>query len=77
MSRHPYTNSCDFIRSYMGGSRSEATQLRKAIAKVLGMSDEELAEKLSNSFQENEETHTDLFLGQHFPFYADYTDRIK
>ncbi len=54
MSRHPYTHACDFIRALgpVGGnglvlSRSDASQIRQGIAKAIGMTDEELAEKLS------------------------------
>jgi hypothetical protein len=52
MSRRPYTHSCDFIREYVGPSvsRSEASQLRAAIADVLGMTDFDLAEALSLAF---------------------------
>lgn len=52
MSRHPYTHSADFIREIVGPdvARSEASQLRQAIAKVIGISDEELAVKLSQEF---------------------------
>lgn len=54
MSRHPYTHSCDFIRG-LGPvdktgivlSRSDASQIRSGIAQVIGMTDEELAIKLS------------------------------
>lgn len=54
MSRHPYTHAADFIRA-LGPinaqgvvlSRSDASQIRQGIAKAIGMSDEELAEKLS------------------------------
>ncbi|MFC4924742.1 hypothetical protein [Delftia deserti] len=58
MSRHPYTHSADFIRA-LGPvnsegvvlSRSDASQIRQGIAKVIGMSDEELAIKLSEAEQ--------------------------
>ena len=56
MSRHPYTHSCDFIRSACPSnppiSRGDASKIRKAIAEALGMTDEELAVILSNRFQE-------------------------
>jgi hypothetical protein len=56
MSRHPYTHSCDFIRSSCPSkpliSRGDASQIRRAIAEALGMPDEELAVILSNRFQE-------------------------
>lgn len=58
MSRHPYTNACDYIRQaipldYEVGcklSRSEASQIRQAIALAIGMEDEELAIKLSDYY---------------------------
>lgn len=58
MSRHPYTHAADFIRA-LGPvnsegvvlSRSDASQIRQGIAKVIGMSDEELAIKLSKAEQ--------------------------
>lgn len=58
MSRHPYTNACDFIRQFANSeiectlSRSQASQIRQAIAEVIGMDDAELAEKLSVKYQE-------------------------
>lgn len=58
MSRHPYTHSCDFIRALAGHNqhgailgRSEASQIRQGIAKAIGMTDEELAIKLSEAQQ--------------------------
>lgn len=58
MSRHPYTHAADFIRALgpinQGGvvlSRSDASQICQGIAKAIGMSDEELAIKLSNAEQ--------------------------
>lgn len=58
MSRHPYTHSADFIRalgpvSSQGVvlSRSDAAQIREGIAAAIGMSDEELAIKLSEAEQ--------------------------
>lgn len=58
MSRHPYTHAADFIRMIPSHgkngcvlSRSDASQIRKKIAEVIGMNDEELAIKLSNAFQ--------------------------
>ena len=52
MTRHPYTHSCDFIREYTGPlvSRSDASQLRQAIADVLEMDDLDLANALSRAF---------------------------
>lgn len=58
MSRHPYTHAADFIRA-LGPvnsegvvlSRSDASQIRQGIAKVIGMTDEELAIKLSEAEQ--------------------------
>jgi hypothetical protein len=58
MSRHPYTHAADFIRA-LGPvnrvgvvlSRSDASQIRSGIAQAIGMSDEELAIKLSEAEQ--------------------------
>lgn len=62
MSRHPYTNACDYIRTFGGYnengakmSRSEASSVRQGIAKAIGMEDEELAIKLSTYYQEHNE----------------------
>lgn len=61
-SRYPYTYACDYIRQFggydKGGvrlSRSDASQIRTAIAKAIGMDDEELAKKLADYAQANEE----------------------
>jgi elongation factor P hydroxylase len=61
-SRYPYTYSCDFLRAYGGAdkdgvrlSRSDASQVRGAVAKALGMPDEELARKLADYYLANEE----------------------
>lgn len=66
MSCHPYTYSCDLIRGFgpTGSSgvvlsRSDASQIRQGIAIALGMSDQALAEALSNYYQANEESITD------------------
>ncbi|TDV06021.1 hypothetical protein [Paraburkholderia caballeronis] len=60
MSRYPYTEACDFIRSQVTDyseelgmrlptiSRSQASQVRQAIALALGMPDEELAKKIAD-----------------------------
>jgi hypothetical protein len=40
-------------------SRSEAAQIRQVIAKAIGMSDEELAVKLSEYFQANQPAISD------------------
>ena len=62
MSRHPYTYSCDLLR-LLGPhkgispvlSRSDASHLREGIAEALGLGDEELATKLSDYYQKNQE----------------------
>lgn len=41
-------------------SRSDASHLREGIAKALGMSDEELATRLSTYYRENEEALQDV-----------------
>ena len=55
-SRYPYTYAADFIRSYgpvsaegVVLSRSDASEIREAIAKALGIDDEELAKKLADA----------------------------
>jgi len=63
-SRHPYTHAADLLRMHYGPSgtklsRSEAAQIRQVIAKAIGMSDEELAVKLSEYFQANQPAISD------------------
>ena len=60
-SRYPYTYACDYLRQFggvdAGGvrlSRSDASQIRQAIAKAIGMDDEELAKKLADYAQAND-----------------------
>ncbi len=55
-SRYPYTYAADFIRSYgpvndkgVVLSRSHASQILEAIAKALGIDNEELAKKLADA----------------------------
>ncbi|WP_157378758.1 hypothetical protein [Burkholderia ubonensis] len=60
MSRYPYTEACDFIRRFSGTynadigcvlpslSRCDASQIREAIAKAIGMDDAELAKKIAD-----------------------------
>lgn len=52
MSRHPYTHAADFVRLFMGGSRSDASLLLEEMAQALDMDKEALCEKLSLRFQE-------------------------
>lgn len=61
-SRYPYTYACDYLRSFggydSGGvklSRSDASEIRKAVAKAIGMEDSKLAEKLADFYRENEQ----------------------
>jgi hypothetical protein len=61
-SRYPYTYAADFIRTYSPISsegcvlsRSGASQIREAIAKAIGMDDEELAAKLADAQLANEQ----------------------
>lgn len=57
-SRYPYTYACDAIRDVVGYneflstklSRSDAAQIRQYIANAIGMSDEELAKKISDKY---------------------------
>lgn len=60
-SRYPYTYSCDYLRQFGGNdksgvrlSRSDASQIRGAVAKAIGMTDEELARKLADYYKEHE-----------------------
>jgi hypothetical protein len=57
VSRHPYTYACDLIRcvSPKNLSRCDASKIRQTIAEALGIEDEELATKLSEYYQKNEE----------------------
>ena len=55
-SRYPYTHACDYIRSFgpvgEGGvvlSRSDASRIRSAIAKAIGMDDRRMACKLADA----------------------------
>ncbi|POS10185.1 hypothetical protein [Burkholderia gladioli] len=60
MSRYPYTEACDYIRAHVTDyseahgmrlptiSRSQASQARLAIARALGIDDEELARKIAD-----------------------------
>lgn len=60
--RYPYTYACDYIRMFGGYSsagvalsRSDASQIRTAIAKAIGMGDEELANKLADHYLANQD----------------------
>jgi hypothetical protein len=63
--RFPYTYASDYIRSIVGHrngnailSRSEASQIRTGIAKVIGMDDHELAIQLATHYQLHEKEIT-------------------
>lgn len=67
MSRSPYTLSADFIRSFAGPgtlSRSEASQIRSAIAEVLGIDDTEFAQKLAQHSEEHKAEVEQRFMRQ-------------
>ncbi len=69
MSRHPYTYSCDLIRIVEPMiSRSQASQIRQNIALALGMDDEELAFKLSEYYQANEEAINKIIASKYVNF---------
>lgn len=60
-SRYPYTYASDYLRAFGGAdssgakmSRSEASQIRGAVAKALGMDDAELAAKLADYYLAND-----------------------
>ena len=66
MSRHPYTYAADYIRQFSpigpNGvvlSRADASQIRQGIARALGMDDHEMACRLSEYFQANENEITE------------------
>ena len=59
--RYPYTYACDLIRSATEYtkegcplSRSDASKIRELIAEIIGMPDEELANKLADYYINNE-----------------------
>lgn len=61
-SRYPYTYACDLIRSCaefgpegLNMSRAEASNIRRLLARILGMDDEVLAEKLADYYLEHEQ----------------------
>jgi hypothetical protein len=61
-SRYPYTYAADYLRMFggynSGGvalSRSDASQIRRALAEALGMDDAELAKKLADHYLADEE----------------------
>jgi len=61
-SRYPYTYACDYLRGFGGYgdggvkmSRCDASLIRDAVAKAIGMSDKELAEKLADYYLANED----------------------
>jgi hypothetical protein len=64
--RYPYTYACDLIRNWAGYNesgtklgRSDAAQIRSELAKVIGMDDRKLAEKLADYFLANQKALTD------------------
>lgn len=61
--RYPYTYAADLIRGIPDRdgigcklSRSEASKILKLFAKVIGMEDEKLAQKLADYYLANKET---------------------
>lgn len=64
--RYPYTYACDLIRSAVGYnesgskiSRSDASKIRELFAKVTGLDDTYLADKLADYYIAHEEEITD------------------
>ena len=49
-SRYPYTYACDHIRSIVGPqcSRAQASQVRKLLADLAGIDDEEMARRIAD-----------------------------
>jgi hypothetical protein len=65
-SRYPYTYACDLIRMLAGYnsagtklSRADASHIRSKIAEIIGIPDEELANKLADYMLENEDAIVD------------------
>jgi hypothetical protein len=60
-SRYPYTYAADMLRLLVPTklSRSESSQIRHFIAKILNISDEELAKKLADYFKEHADEYTE------------------
>lgn len=63
MSRHPYTHAADALRQFVmkedgfGGcamSRAQSSQVRRYIAETIGVSDEELATKISERYMKEQ-----------------------
>ncbi len=72
-SRYPYTHACDLIRSVSGYnkdgcclSRSNASQIRGLIAKIIDMPDEELAKKLADYYLEHDKEIADRCVKEFF-----------
>ena len=59
--RYPYTYAADYVRSSAPGklSRSDASQIRSAIALAIGIDDAELARKLADYYKANEAAITE------------------
>lgn len=64
-SRYPYTYPADFVRGLAGYgeggaklSRADASQVRHGIAEAIGMADDELARKLADHYEANQEALT-------------------
>lgn len=55
-SRYPYTYAADYLRGISETliSRCDASQIRHAIAKAIGIDDEILAKKLADAYIEQE-----------------------
>ena len=60
--RYPYTYAADYLRDFGGCGpgglklcRADASQIRQAVAKAIGMPDAELACKLADFYKANED----------------------
>lgn len=60
--RYPYTHACDYIRMIAGYnthgtkiSRSDASNIRQEMSKILGIDDEEMANRLADYYLENKD----------------------
>jgi hypothetical protein len=81
--RYPYTYAADYIRSlagyiapdYTSGtklSRADAAKIKEKIAEIIGMSEQELAEKLADYYLEHEDAISEKSSQE---FLSMYTDR--
>lgn len=76
--RYPYTYAADLIRHWAGCgergmkiSRSDASKIRRGISGILGMDDDELANKLADYYLDNQEEITQEGIKELLPILID------